>query len=223
MLQCILIETTCLSLPSVHLSQCAFTSAILYPDIVQTIHVLKKIPRIAPSSYQHDLSQKQTGKKWITDLLLVRKNECVSMTTYLMVGMLCDGPVLSSSTLCERYWLRSPLSMYSVTIHRGSLLTHTPSSWMIFGSFRRDKIFTSFRKSFLRKKSLKRKKICGCPIGRWGQYGWMGEWEAGYLAFFEASGRRILTATNRGRPFLTLKGNSKSGRSWGFSISHKWT
>lgn len=67
----------------------------------------------------------------------------------LMVGMLCSGPVLSSNTRWERYWLRSPLSMYSVTMHRGSLLTHTPSNRIIFGSFRRDKIFTSFRKSFL--------------------------------------------------------------------------
>lgn len=43
------------------------------------------------------------------------------------------------------------------------------------------------------------------------------------LAFFEASGRNIFTATRRGRPFLTLNGNSKLGRSWGFSISHRCT
>ncbi|TNN81656.1 hypothetical protein EYF80_008102 [Liparis tanakae] len=43
------------------------------------------------------------------------------------------------------------------------------------------------------------------------------------LAFLEASGRRIFTATRRGRPFLTLKGNSKLGRSPGFSISHSFS
>lgn len=43
------------------------------------------------------------------------------------------------------------------------------------------------------------------------------------LAFLEASGRSIFTATRRGRPFLTLKGNSRLGRSWGFSISHRCT
>lgn len=66
--------------------------------------------------------------------------------------MLCEGPVLSSSTRWDRYWFKSPHSMYSVTIHRGSLLTHTPSSRMMFGSFKRDRIFTSFRKSFLKRK-----------------------------------------------------------------------
>lgn len=43
------------------------------------------------------------------------------------------------------------------------------------------------------------------------------------LAFLEASGRSIFTATSRGRPFLTLKGNSRLGRSWGLSISHRCT
>lgn len=66
-----------------------------------------------------------------------------------MVGVLCEGPDLSSSTRWDRYWFKSPHSMYSVTMQRGSLLTHTPSSLMMFGSFRRDRIFTSFRKSFL--------------------------------------------------------------------------
>lgn len=46
---------------------------------------------------------------------------------------------------------------------------------------------------------------------------------AAHLAFLEASGRSIFTATRRGRPFLTLKGNSKLGRSWGLSISHRCT
>lgn len=68
---------------------------------------------------------------------------------YLMVGVLCEGPVLSRSTRWDRYWFKSPHSMYSVTIQRGSLLTHTPSRRMMFGSFRRDRILTSFRKSFL--------------------------------------------------------------------------
>lgn len=48
-------------------------------------------------------------------------------------------------------------------------------------------------------------------------------YQATYLAFLEASGRSIFTATSRGRPFLTLKGNSKFVRSWGFSISHRCT
>lgn len=42
--------------------------------------------------------------------------------------------------------------MYSVTMQRGSLLTHTPSRRMMLGSLRRDRIFTSFRKSFLRRR-----------------------------------------------------------------------
>lgn len=75
---------------------------------------------------------------------------CVyTFLAYLMVGVLCEGPVLSRSTRWDRYWFRSPHSMYSVTIQRGSLLTHTPSRRMMLGSFRRDRIFTSFRKSFL--------------------------------------------------------------------------
>lgn len=83
-----------------------------------------------------------------------------TFVSYLIVEILCEGPVLSRSTRWERYWFRSPHSMYSVTIHKGSLLTHTPSSRMMFGSFRRDKIFTSFRKSFLkeRKKKIHQRK-----------------------------------------------------------------
>lgn len=76
--------------------------------------------------------------------------KCVfTFLVYLMVGVFCEGPVLSRSTLWDRYWFKSPHSMYSVTIQRGSLLTHTPSRRMMFGSFRRDRILTSFRKSFL--------------------------------------------------------------------------
>lgn len=56
--------------------------------------------------------------------------------------------VLSISR-CERNMLRSPFSMYSVTMHSGSDDTHTHSSRMMLGSFRRDMIFISFRKSFL--------------------------------------------------------------------------
>lgn len=56
--------------------------------------------------------------------------------------------VLSISR-CERNMLRSPFSMYSVTMHSGSDDTHTHSSRMMFGSFRRDMILISFRKSFL--------------------------------------------------------------------------
>lgn len=44
---------------------------------------------------------------------------------------------------------RSPFSMYSVTMHSGSDDTHTHSNRMMLGSFRRDMIFISFRKSFL--------------------------------------------------------------------------
>lgn len=57
--------------------------------------------------------------------------------------------VLSISR-CERNILRSPFSMYSVTMHNGSEDTHTHSSRMMLGSFRRDMILISFRKSFLR-------------------------------------------------------------------------
>lgn len=56
--------------------------------------------------------------------------------------------VLSISR-CERNILRSPFSMYSVTMHNGSEDTHTHSSRMMLGSFRRDMILISFRKSFL--------------------------------------------------------------------------
>lgn len=58
--------------------------------------------------------------------------------------------VLSISR-CERNMLRSPFSMYSVTMHKGSEDTHTHSSRMMLGSFRRDMILISFRKSFLRR------------------------------------------------------------------------
>lgn len=68
-----------------------------------------------------------------------------------MAGASFEGPVLSRSTRWDRYWFKSPHSMYSVTMQRGSLLTHTPSRRMMLGSFRRDRIFTSFRKSFLRR------------------------------------------------------------------------
>lgn len=140
---------------------------------------------------------------------------------YLMVGMLCRGPVLSSNTRWERYWLRSPHSMYSVTMHRGSLLTHTPSKRIMLGSFRRDKIFTSFRKSFLHddtqgEVTTTAEHIAYTPHT---QCYFVLESRvsekagASNLAFFEASGLRIFTATNRGRPFLTLKGNSRFGRS----------
>ena len=49
----------------------------------------------------------------------------------------------------DRNMLRSPFSMYSVTMHSGSDATHTHSSWMMLGSLSRDMIFISFRKSFL--------------------------------------------------------------------------
>lgn len=39
--------------------------------------------------------------------------------------------------------------MYSVIMHRGSELMHTPRSRMMLGSFNRDIIFISFKKSFL--------------------------------------------------------------------------
>lgn len=61
--------------------------------------------------------------------------------------------VLSISR-CDRNMLRSPFSMYSVTMHSGSDDTHTHSSRMMLGSFSRDIIFISFRKSFLMEKQM---------------------------------------------------------------------
>lgn len=49
----------------------------------------------------------------------------------------------------ERNWLRSPFSMYSVIMHRGSSAMHTAKRRMMLASLSRDMIFISFRKSFL--------------------------------------------------------------------------
>lgn len=49
----------------------------------------------------------------------------------------------------DRNWLRSPFSIYSVIMHSGSSAMHTASSRMMLGSFSRDMILISFRKSFL--------------------------------------------------------------------------
>lgn len=67
----------------------------------------------------------------------------------LTEGMLLACVSVLSISRCERNMLRSPFSMYSVTMHSGSDDTHTHSSRMMLGSFRRDMIFISFRKSFL--------------------------------------------------------------------------
>lgn len=69
--------------------------------------------------------------------------------THLTDGMLLAWVRVLSISLCDRNMLRSPFSMYSVTMHSGSDDTHTQSSRMMFGSFRRDMIFISFRKSLL--------------------------------------------------------------------------
>ncbi|KAG7216961.1 hypothetical protein INR49_001615 [Caranx melampygus] len=54
------------------------------------------------------------------------------------------APILPAFTL-----LASDQTVTSGQIPSGSLLTHTPSRRMMFGSFKRDRIFTSFKKSFL--------------------------------------------------------------------------
>lgn len=69
--------------------------------------------------------------------------------TNLTEGMLLACVSVLSISRCDRNMLRSPFSMYSVTMHSGSDDTHTHSSRMMLGSFRRDMIFISFRKSFL--------------------------------------------------------------------------
>lgn len=67
----------------------------------------------------------------------------------LTEGMLLACVSVLSISRCERNMLRSPFSMYSVTMHNGSEDTHTHRSRMMLGSFRRDMILISFRKSFL--------------------------------------------------------------------------
>lgn len=76
--------------------------------------------------------------------------------THLTVGALLIRASCPSGSWRDRNWLRSPFSMYSVIIQRGSLQMHTASSRMMLGSFKRDMIFISFRKSLLRnqKKSV---------------------------------------------------------------------
>jgi len=73
----------------------------------------------------------------------------IMMDTHLTDGMLLACVSVLSSSLWDRNMLRSPFSMYSVIIHRGSELIHTASSLMMLGSFNRDMIFISFKKSFL--------------------------------------------------------------------------
>lgn len=70
---------------------------------------------------------------------------CINLTE----GMLLACVSVLSISRCDRNMLRSPFSMYSVTMHSGSDDTHTHSSRMMLGSFSRDMIFISFRKSFL--------------------------------------------------------------------------
>lgn len=76
----------------------------------------------------------------------------------LTEGMLLACVRVLSISRCDRNMLRSPFSMYSVTMHSGSDDTHTHSSRMMLGSFRRDIIFISFRKSFLIDGQIKERK-----------------------------------------------------------------
>ena len=66
---------------------------------------------------------------------------------YLTVGTLAEEELGGSWR--ERNWLRSPFSMYSVIMQRGSSVMHTAKRRMMFGSLSRDMIFISLRKSFL--------------------------------------------------------------------------
>ena len=75
------------------------------------------------------------GKRWKTQLI------------YLTVGTLAEEELGGSWR--ERNWLRSPFSMYSVIMQRGSSVMHTAKRRMMFGSLSRDMIFISLRKSFL--------------------------------------------------------------------------
>lgn len=60
------------------------------------------------------------------------------------------GEAVSAMWAC-RYWLRSPCSMYSTSMHRGSSLEHTPTTCTMLGSRRRARISTSRSKSHLRR------------------------------------------------------------------------
>lgn len=82
---------------------------------------------------------------WRERVHVVSTVTCINLTE----GMLLACVRVLSISLCDRNMLRSPFSMYSVTMHSGSDDMHTQSSRMMFGSFRRDMIFISFRKSFL--------------------------------------------------------------------------
>lgn len=68
---------------------------------------------------------------------------------HLTQGTLLDRVKVLLLCRCRRNWWRSPFSMYSVIMQRGSSFTHTPNKRMMFGSFSRDMILISFRKSFL--------------------------------------------------------------------------
>ena len=81
------------------------------------------------------LSLLNPEKRWKTQLI------------YLTVGTLAEEELGGSWR--ERNWLRSPFSMYSVIMQRGSSVMHTAKRRMMFGSLSRDMIFISLRKSFL--------------------------------------------------------------------------
>lgn len=74
--------------------------------------------------------------------------------THLTVGALLIRASCPSGSWRDRNWFRSPFSMYSVIIQRGSLQMHTASSRMMLGSFKRDMIFISFRKSLLQDQKM---------------------------------------------------------------------
>lgn len=137
--------------------------------------------------------------------------------------------VLSISR-CERNMLRSPFSMYSVTMHKGSEDTHTHSSRMMLGSFRRDMILISFRKSFLRRERRGHISVLSrCSNVQVGKEGRTFRWltlslhRGSYLAWLVASALSCFTATRTECPSLSGSGEPSPRNSGRPSASHRWT
>ena len=74
------------------------------------------------------------------------------MQTYLRnlfaLGLNGEVSVFSGTCFCKNS-LRSPFSMYSTIIQKGSSFVQTPRTWTILGSRNLDNIFTSLWKSAL--------------------------------------------------------------------------
>lgn len=152
----------------------------------------------------------------------------MSIWAYLIILSPSFSPrsILFSSTASfslrlQRNWFRSPFSMYSVIIHRGSVSTQTASRRTMLGSLRRDMIRISLRKSFLR--SSRDRNCCNLPLNWRPTHILFFSSHKLYLAFLLASSRSVFTATSSGESLFSSMDKSSSKESWMPSASHKCT